>query len=313
MTRYCPISALVLIFGFAYASLCQLDAVQADSLPRPAPLPRSIQKRVDILSAEVRDNLKRQTGDRAIAFVHPLSEDEQTALRAEIPDGCPVRVQDLVAVDVRFHRADGTEGVGRLIVARYFSAAAFDKHKQVRPDYWRKLKRIHKKRQLAQELADLFIANYRAENAYPIQHVIPLHYFRALSTARSIEIDDLSMQHNNTYAFAVRRVIDTDRWSRHAIGSLDINPFYNPFIVRTDKGKRTRVNMTSLTQKTLDEEYIRVSPPGSERYAFNRKSLKDPHVIADKRAFIVKHLTKRGWLWGGGFRTMKDYHHFSPR
>lgn len=300
------------------AALCHHSVAFAETPVRPEPLPRSIQTRVDALGAEVQANLQRHaddrhTDDRSIAWIHPLSSAERTALKAEIPDDCPVRVEDLVAIDVRFRRADGSEGFGRLIVANHYSSAALEKRKHPRPGYWRKLQDIREKRDIARELANFFIANYRADHPYPVQHVIPLHYFRRLADSRAMEIDDLSMQYNNTYAFAARRVIATDRWSRHAIGALDINPFYNPFILRTEKGRKVGVAMSSLTQTALDADLIEVSPPGSEHFAFERSQLDDPHVINDTNAFIVEYLDQRGWSWGGGFKTMKDYHHFAPR
>ncbi len=276
------------------------------------PLPPELASRVRALEAAVESRLSQKTGADRIAFVRPLSAGEKDELRAVIPSGAPITADHLVAIDMRFHRIDGTEGFGRIIVAEYFSNKALRGQRGPKRGYWKILDRDPGRRAIAQELVDFFVANFKAANPYPLERVIPLHFFQEIARARNIDIDELSMRYNNTYAFAIRRVRGTSRWSRHAIGAIDINPFYNPIITRTTKGRRARVAMAALTPSELATEQIRVEPLGAAKHAFDREQLTDRHVIANQSSPIVEYFSSNGWTWGGNWRTIKDYHHFSP-
>jgi peptidoglycan LD-endopeptidase CwlK len=94
--------------------------------------------------------------------------------------------------------------------------------------------------------------------------------------------DDASMADDNTSAFNYRRVAGTKRLSRHACGlAVDINPVRNPVVYNSG----------------------RISPPG----AVYRPG--DPGVLTADHPVVVEFL-RRGWQWGGNFKSMKDYHHF---
>lgn len=93
--------------------------------------------------------------------------------------------------------------------------------------------------------------------------------------------DDKSMEDNNTSAFNYRLVAGTTKLSNHAYGmAIDINPRYNPMIVK-DK----------------------ISPPNGSYSKENKGT-----ITADSP--IVKIFKKRGWTWGGDYKTIKDYQHF---
>jgi D-alanyl-D-alanine carboxypeptidase len=91
---------------------------------------------------------------------------------------------------------------------------------------------------------------------------------------------------NTTEAFACRPVRGSTTWSQHAYGlAVDVNPFQNPY----HKGQ---VVLPELATGYLDRAQAR---PGMIQ-------LSGPAVQA---------FTAIGWHWGGQFRSLKDYMHFS--
>ncbi|WP_290858555.1 M15 family metallopeptidase [Hamadaea sp.] len=91
---------------------------------------------------------------------------------------------------------------------------------------------------------------------------------------------------NTTEAFACRPVRGQTGWSQHAYGlAVDLDPFQNPY----HKGE---VVLPELATAYLDRADAR---PGMVRPA-------GPAV----RAFAAI-----GWKWGGDYRSLKDYMHFS--
>ena len=101
--------------------------------------------------------------------------------------------------------------------------------------------------------------------------------------------DTLSMLANNTSSFNYRES-SPGRLSQHSYGlAVDINPFYNPYVVYS-RGEITRI-----------------SPEGSEAYVDREYDF--PYKInADDLAYRL--FTERGFTWGGDWNNIKDYHHF---
>lgn len=98
--------------------------------------------------------------------------------------------------------------------------------------------------------------------------------------------DDRSMAADNTSAFNCRGIPGSGSWSEHAYGrAIDINPRENPEV-------RDGV----------------VSPPNGRAYADRSKRRKGMILAYGKpvRAFAAV-----GWRWGGAWRSLKDYQHFS--
>jgi hypothetical protein len=91
---------------------------------------------------------------------------------------------------------------------------------------------------------------------------------------------------NTTEVFACRPVRGSKTWSQHAYGlAVDVNPFQNPY----HKGQ---VVLPELATAYLDRTPGRpgmVQPGGPVLTAF----------------------TAVGWKWGGNYRSLKDYMHFS--
>jgi len=91
---------------------------------------------------------------------------------------------------------------------------------------------------------------------------------------------------NTTEGFACRPVRGHATWSEHAYGlAVDINPFQNPY----HKGD---VVLPELATAYLDRTDAR---PG----------------MLQLHGPVVKAFTAIGWGWGGTFRSLRDYMHFS--
>ena len=104
--------------------------------------------------------------------------------------------------------------------------------------------------------------------------------------------DTVSMADNNTSCFNYRVVDGTTSLSKHALGcAIDINPFYNPYVVYNRNGS--------------GETYI--SPAGSEVYADRSKDF--PYKI-DENDLCYKLFIAHGFIWGGNWNSSKDYQHF---
>lgn len=111
------------------------------------------------------------------------------------------------------------------------------------------------------------------EHQFPIQSVIPIVRYQ-WSDAASIKV-------NNTSAFNYRTIAGTKKLSDHAKGrAIDVNPFLNPWVGR---GKSSR-SYNPLVEGTLTANCI-----------------------------VVKEFKKRGWKWGGDWKSSKDYQHFSKK
>ena len=91
---------------------------------------------------------------------------------------------------------------------------------------------------------------------------------------------------NNTASFVCRRTTGGTSWSQHAYGlAIDVNPFHNPY-------ERDGRVLPELATAYLDRTEVR---PGM--------ILEDDSVVAAFAAI--------GWGWGGDFRSLVDYMHFS--
>lgn len=117
---------------------------------------------------------------------------------------------------------------------------------------------------------------------FPLASVRPIRAFGGS--------DEASMAANNTSAFLCREVTEGAGWSEHAYGrAIDVNPLWNPYVRITD-GLAT------------------VLPPAADA-ALDRSAPKLGWVIPGGPA--VKAFAAEGWGWGGTWRTLKDYQHFS--
>lgn len=135
---------------------------------------------------------------------------------------------------------------------------------------------------VAQDMVEIFYELYR--NDYRIERIRLIDEYDG--------DDTLSMLDNNTSCFNYRVVDGTTKLSRHALGcAVDINPFYNPYVVFNKDGP--------------GETYI--SPKGSEGYADRSQDF--PYKI-DETDLCYKLFTAHGFTWGGNWNSSKDYQHF---
>ena len=189
-------------------------------------------------------------------YYEPLSDSiKQRITGISYPEtGCTVPYEDLNYVGLLYIDFNGEEQAGELICNKA----------------------------IAQDMVEIFYELYR--NDYRIERVRLVDEYDG--------DDTLSMLDNNTSCFNYRVVDDTTTLSKHAFGcAIDINPFYNPYIIYNKNGS--------------GETYI--SPKGSEIYADRSQNF--PYKI-DENDLCYKLFTEHGFTWGGNWNSTKDYQHF---
>ena len=135
---------------------------------------------------------------------------------------------------------------------------------------------------IADDLVEIFYELY--QNEYRIESIRLIDEFNG--------DDTLSMEHNNTSCFNYRVVDGTSSLSKHALGcAIDINPFYNPYIVFDKTGSGND----------------HISPEGSEIYVDRSQNF--PYKI-DENDLCYKLFKEHGFTWGGDWNSCKDYQHF---
>lgn len=91
---------------------------------------------------------------------------------------------------------------------------------------------------------------------------------------------------NGTGAFNCRPTTGGSSYSQHAYGlAIDVNTFQNPY-------KKGELVLPELSGSYLDRDNVR---PG----------------MITANGPVVEAFTRIGWGWGGNWRTLKDYQHFS--
>jgi peptidoglycan LD-endopeptidase CwlK len=124
------------------------------------------------------------------------------------------------------------------------------------------------------DLIEIF--DFIKSSKFPIDRVIPVVMFNW--------DDDISMNENNTTAFNYRKVKGFSVLSAHSYGlAIDINPLQNPHI----KGKSVQPVKGNYNPKVRGT------------------------ILRDSK--LVGEFVKRGWQWGGRWRSSKDYQHFEKK
>lgn len=189
-------------------------------------------------------------------YYEPLSDEiKQKITGISYPEtGCTVPYEDLNYVGLLYIDFDGQEQEGELICNK----------------------------SIAQDMVEIFYELY--QNQYQIERIRLIDEYNG--------DDTLSMLDNNTSCFNYRVVDGTTSLSKHALGcAIDINPFYNPYVVFNKDGS--------------GETYI--SPKGSEIYADRSQNF--PYKI-DETDLCYKLFIEHGFTWGGNWNSCKDYQHF---
>lgn len=134
-------------------------------------------------------------------------------------------------------------------------------------------------RDAAKDVLKAFALIYKEK--FRIQSMRPVHEFDGN--------DDRSMAANNTSAFNCRRTTSGRRLSEHSYGrAIDINPVQNPYVTRR-----------------------RTIPPAGRNYNSRQERKRARRgLIQDNGPVVAAFLTIR-WKWGGKWRRVKDYQHFS--
>ncbi len=128
----------------------------------------------------------------------------------------------------------------------------------------------------ATEIVDIFELLH--ESRYPIEQMQVV----------TVEMDDAlpTGDGNNTSSFTCRTAVGEGSWSMHASGlAVDINPFHNPY----EKGDL-------------------ILPELATAYADRDQNL--PGMLYQDSVAVIA-FESIGWTWGGNWRTLKDYMHFS--
>lgn len=98
--------------------------------------------------------------------------------------------------------------------------------------------------------------------------------------------DDRLMAANATSAYNCRRVAGSSSWSEHAYGkAIDLDPVQNPYV----RGSSVE--------------------PSAGRAYLDRSDVRPGMVVRGDA--VVRAFAEVGWEWGGDFRSLKDYQHFS--
>ena len=128
---------------------------------------------------------------------------------------------------------------------------------------------------IADDLLEIFSELYKIR--YQIRLISPVTDFGGSDTA--------SMEADNTSCFNCRNVDGMSRWSAHASGmAVDINPLENPWV----RGNR-------------------VKPLSAAPFADRSKDF--PHKMTKEDPAVRLFLSK-GFVWGGSWRSVKDWQHF---
>ncbi|MGI8537523.1 MAG: M15 family metallopeptidase [Mycobacteriales bacterium] len=129
---------------------------------------------------------------------------------------------------------------------------------------------------VASAVVRIFRALYEAD--FPLAQVTTVESFGS--------DDDRVMAANVTSAYNCRRTTSGTGFSEHAYGrAIDLNPIQNPY-VRDGT----------------------VEPPAGGAY-LDRSDVRAGMVVAGDA--VVRAFAAVGWEWGGDFRRLKDYQHFS--
>ena len=199
------------------------------------------------------DIIKRITGISYPAIISQSDTNTKTAVNtANSPEEIQISYDDLRYVSVLYYNFKGIERFGELICNKA----------------------------IAQDMVEIFYELYT--NEYQIEQIRLIDEYNG--------DDTLSMQDNNTSCFNYRVVDGTASLSKHALGlAVDINPFFNPYVVYKNDGTA----------------YI--SPQGSETYADRSKEFA---YKIDENDLCYKLFKEHGFTWGGNWNSCKDYQHF---
>lgn len=129
---------------------------------------------------------------------------------------------------------------------------------------------------VAQQVKQIFQSLYQAK--FPIAKIQPLSAYQ--------NNDAQALADNDTFAFSCRYMTGSTQYlSMHSFGlAIDINPLLNPYV----KGDL-------------------ILPPQGKAYLHRSSAV--PGMIVNND-IVVQTFKKYGWIWGGNWKSPKDYQHF---
>ncbi len=139
---------------------------------------------------------------------------------------------------------------------------------------------VHKA--VAKDVTAIFAKLYALK--YPIRQMRLVSDFGG-SDWKSIDAD-------NTSAFNCRNATGSKKWSKHSYGrAIDLNPLENPYISHSGH----------------------IAHKASQKF---RKRQHQHHSAADRAVLLqddpaVQIFKAHGWKWGGDWKGVQDYQHFS--
>ena len=154
-----------------------------------------------------------------------------------------------------------------------------DKLKLVTVSYYGFDDKIHQgkilvHKEVVNDIIEIF--NFILETRFPVEKVVPICEYKWS--------DEESMKDNNTCSFNYRFISGTRIHSMHASGlAIDINPFLNPYI------KNHIILPAGASYDTTKKGTLTANSP------------------------LVLEFKKRGWEWGGDWKSLKDYQHFEKK
>lgn len=107
--------------------------------------------------------------------------------------------------------------------------------------------------------------------------------------------DYSSIDHDDTSAFNCRKVTGGRKWSNHAYGlAIDINPIENPYLKKGAHSSHAKSRrFETRTHKDLS----------------NTSDI----ALLKREDRATQTFLKRGWVWGGDWKYIKDYQHFERK
>lgn len=265
----------------AYATPQKAESPSPSPVPAETPVPAaspvpSAEPEIDgpsfdTLDEEADDSTHYQDG----FFFQPLS-DAVTARITGISYPVPESIAPALSQQATNVIADTDTPAVSYDDLRYMNVLYYDFHGEIQTG------ELICNKGIAQDLVEIFYELYL--NEYQIEKIRLIDEYGGDDTA--------SMEDNNTSCFNYRVVDGTTSLSKHALGcAIDINPFYNPYVVFNKDGS--------------GETYI--SPKGSEVYADRSQNF--PYKI-DENDLCYKLFKEHGFTWGGNWNSSKDYQHF---
>ena len=279
--------------------------------PGPEAAAERLAARLAALQREVLERLDGQAGPERLALARPLTPGEREELGPFAPAAAPVGLEEVQAVEVRFRGPDGAPRAGRLHVQRWFSQAAIEALGGLKPGYAALCARDPARRDVVADVLAYFRAAWAEPAATPLHACVPWHWCAELAAARGVDTDEVAMGLSLSSALALRPVRGTDRWSRHCVGALDLNPRENPMLTLSEAGRAAGLSVLAAGPADLAKGRGEVGPAGAGEWCFARDPARSP-LLLHPESWTVRWFRARGWSWGGAWTRLLDWQHFSP-